>query len=516
MSEASRTGRSALNAGVGIGTQVLLIVLSFLTRTVFVAHLGTDLLGVQTLLLSVLAMLAVADLGLNAALMFALYKPLHDGDRARTAAIVGYGATLYRWVATAVALAGLTLVPFLDHLVELDHDVPLLRTYFLILLADSVATYLMAHRVVLITADQRTYLVKVYNLGFSVLRSVAQVVVLVAFGSFLWFLVLQVAFTLLNNAFVFWQAGRLYPYLAGRERLEEDERREVRRSVKSMLVYRVGGIVLHNTDPLLISVLIGTAALGLFANYLLLVGSVVMLVEVAFSALSPSVGQLVASGDTAHSRRVLDELALLSTAIYGFVALGLIATLDEFVAAWLGSDRMLGPAVVAALALNVYVVGTMTPVWAFRGATGMFHETQYVFLVTAVLNVVLSVALAGVLGIPGILLATAVSRLVTGSWFEPWVLLSRHLEGSFRTYGARQVRALALWGPFCLGVLLAQQRLDLWPARVVSLALLLLAPVVGWLAYRRTEAYGALRSRVQHLGRRRSLQSSAFKAGDGA
>ena len=509
MSEVSRTSRSALNAGVGIGTQVLLIGLSFLTRTVFLAHLGTELLGLHTLLLSVLAMLAVADLGLNGALMFALYKPLHEGDSARTTAIVRYGATLYRYVATAVAVAGLVLLPFLDHLVVLDRDVPLLRTYFLILLADAVAAYLMAHRVALVAADQRMYLVKAYSLAFSVARSAAQIFVLVAFQSFVAYLVLQVLFTVLNNGFVFWRVGRLYPYLSTPAELDPVEGKSIRRAVRSMLIYRIGGIVLHNTDPVLISVLIGTATLGYFANYLLLVGSVVMLVEAAFSAFSPSVGQLVASGGKARALKILDELTLLSTTVYGLVALGLVVTLDEFVAAWLGSEFVLGPGVVGALALNVYVVGTMAPIWSFRGATGMFNETQYVFLVTAVLNVALSVVLAGFLGIPGILLATAVSRLVTGSWFEPWVLLSRHLDGSFRSYAAQQLRAFGLWAFLALATLLLQHELDGWPSRLATGLVLLLAPPLAWLVQRRTESYADLVGRVGRVGMPRRAMEDA-------
>ncbi len=495
----TRTGRSALNAGVGIGAQVLLVGLSFLTRTVFIAQLGTELLGVQTVLLSALAMLAVADLGLNGALMHALYGPLHDGDSERVGGIVRYGAILYRWVAGAVAVAGLCFMPFLERLVHLDQDVPRLRVYFLILLADSVAAYLMAHRVVLIAADQRLYLVKLYNLAFSGLRAIAQVIALLVLGSFLWFLVIQVFFTILNNVFVFWKAGRLYPLLHAKASLDHSERRVLRRSVRSLLVYRVGGIILNNTDPLLISVLIGTAAVGLFANYLLLVGSVVMLVEVAFSALAPSVGQLVASVDRPQARLVFDELVLLANGVYAMIALGLVIGLEDFVSIWLGSERMMGAGVVAALALNVYVVGTMAPTWAFRGATGMFNETQYVFVVTAVLNVVLSVVLAGPMGIAGILVATGLSRLATGYWYEPWVLLSRHLQGSFRAYWFAQGRAFALVAGCCGVVMLAQRELAPWSARAVSGMVLLCGPMIGWLWVRRTSAYAGLAARVRNV-----------------
>jgi O-antigen/teichoic acid export membrane protein len=498
MKSQSRTSRSALNAGVGVGTQIVTIGLSFAARTVFVAQLGTDILGVQTLLMSVLAMLAVADLGLSGALMFALYKPLSEGDESRVSAIVRHGARYYRYVASLVALAGLSVMPFLEGLVRLDNAVEYLHLYFLILLADSVAAYLMVNRVVLATADQRLYRVKIYTVAFASCRTGAQIVALVVWQSFLVFLVLQVVFTVLNNGFVYWRVGRMYPYLAMAGPLDDRGRREIARSVRSMLVYRVGGLVLHNTDPILISVLIGTATLGLYANYLLLVGAIVMVLEVVFAAASPGVGHLVATEGKKESLRVLDELTLAASTVYGMVCLVLIAGLDAFIEVWLGPAYVMGWAVVAALALNVYVVGIMAPIWSFRGATGMFHETQYVFMVTAVLNVLFSVALAGPLGVPGILLATALSRLLTGSWFEPRVLLARHLDGSFRRYLVHQLKAAVLWGALGATALLLQFQPPPWGSWLGPLLVLAAAPLLAWSLNRNSDAFMSLRGRAFH------------------
>lgn len=62
---ASRTANSARNAGVSILAQLLIIVLGFITRTVFVRELGVALLGVNSLHTSVRTLPAYADLGIN-------------------------------------------------------------------------------------------------------------------------------------------------------------------------------------------------------------------------------------------------------------------------------------------------------------------------------------------------------------------------------------------------------------------------------------------------------------------
>lgn len=434
MAEVSRTARSARNALVGGLTQVLLILLTFVTRTIFLTSLGVELLGVQTLLVSVLALLAVADLGINGAVMYALYEPLQSGDEVKVASVVRYAQRLYRWVATAVALVGLAFTPFLPLLVSQDVRGHHLELYFIVLLVDSVAAYLMIHRRLLLEADQRGYVVKIWNFAFTAARSVFQIIVLLMFQSFLGFLVLQALFTIVANLTLYRRAGRLYPRLSDGAALPAVERQEINHGVRAMLVYRVGGLLLHNSTPVLVSVLVGTVALGYYSNYMLVVGSVLMLTEVVFAALTPSVGHLVTSSDGHRSRQVFDEIFILSMAIYGALSVVMLLLLDDFVGLWLGDNYRLGGWVAFFLVLNFFVTGIMTPVWAFRSATGMFRRTRYVILVTAGLNVALAAVLGSLFGLAGLAAAPVAARLLTVVWYEPWILFRHYVQGGVASY----------------------------------------------------------------------------------
>ena len=442
----SRTHRSARNAAAGIFAQGVIVLLGFATRTVFIDQLGVELLGVQTLLLSLLALATVADLGMGSALMFALYQPLRDGDHEQSAAIVRYAGRLYRWVALATVGVGLAALPFLDSLVTLEEPVPNLGLYYLVMLANSALYFPLYSRTLLLEADQRSYWIKLVSVGFNVGRSVAQIAVLLVWGSFLLFLVVQVVSTVLNNVFVYRYVGRQYPYLSEPADLGPEPRKEVARSVRAMLVYRVSGLALNNTDPILISILVGTLALGYYSNYLLIVGSLVMVLEVAFSALTPSVGNLVASHDQAAMRRVLSEIQLLAVGVYGVSSVLLLVVMQDVIRLWLGASFVLSTATLYALVANFYVVGAMSPVATFRGATGLFRETRYVLLVTATLNLLFSVPLGLIFGLPGVLFATLAARLLTNVWFEPWVLFRRHLGGGAGQFIVTHVLALVIFG----------------------------------------------------------------------
>lgn len=500
---ASRTANSARNAGVSILAQILIIVLGFITRTVFVKELGVALLGVNSLLTSVVSMLALADLGINGAVMYALYKPIREGDTDKTAAIVRYATRMYRWVAVLVAVVGLGVAPFLNHLVRLDEDVPMLEIYYLVLLANTVVGYLMLARLQLIDADQKMYLTKAYSMAFNVLRSVAQIASLIVLESFLVFLVIQVVFTFANNLVVYRRAGQLYPFLKESPKyLNATDRSSILTSVRGMMIFRLGGLVLNNSPAVLISTIVGTMALGYYSNYMLIVTSVMMISEVIFASLVASVGNLVASDDRQAARSVFDEIVLLAIIIFGTLSVGISMLASDFIALWLGVDYVLPHATVIGIVLNFYVTGVLLPIWSYRIATGMFRQTQYVMLITAIVSIALSLVLGNIIGLAAIVIAPGLARLFTGAWYEPWILVRDHLSGRVLPYFLMHVGAFALWAGIAvavaaLGAVVPGNTLTTFAVKAGLCVVLL--PIGAWAAFHRTDAFSRLIGRVRTL-----------------
>lgn len=60
--------------------------------------------------------------------------------------------------------------------------------------------------------------------------------------------------------------------------------------------------------------------------------------------------------------------------------------------------------VVYAIVLNFYFSISLLPIWVFREATGLYNQIKYVMLITAILNLIISIALGNLIGLSGILL----------------------------------------------------------------------------------------------------------------
>ena len=75
-----RTKNSIKNITISIISQIIMTLLGFISRKVFLDNLGIDYLGVNGLLTNVLSLLALLEGGIGSSITYNLYKPLAEND----------------------------------------------------------------------------------------------------------------------------------------------------------------------------------------------------------------------------------------------------------------------------------------------------------------------------------------------------------------------------------------------------------------------------------------------------
>ena len=90
METKSRLVNSSKNILTGVFNQVITLILSFVSRTIFIRVLGEEYLGVNGLFSNVLMVLSLADLGFGTAIVYSMYKPIIDKDTSKIAALMNF------------------------------------------------------------------------------------------------------------------------------------------------------------------------------------------------------------------------------------------------------------------------------------------------------------------------------------------------------------------------------------------------------------------------------------------
>lgn len=194
-----RTKNSIKNICISILTQIVITLLGFVSRKVFIDNLGTEYLGINGLLSNVLSMLSLVEGGIGTSIVYNLYKPLAENDEPRIIALVQLYKKLYGILAIIIFGLSLTLYPFLGILMKDGSTVTSINIIYFIFVSKNIISYLNAHKWSLINADQKGYVLAKYNLIFNILTTVSKIIVLVVTNNYILFLLIEIAIFVIQN-----------------------------------------------------------------------------------------------------------------------------------------------------------------------------------------------------------------------------------------------------------------------------------------------------------------------------
>lgn len=432
MNNNSRLSNSIKNISFGLIAQVSQMILGFISRTIFIRYLAVEYLGVNGLFTNILSLLSLAELGITSAIVFSLYKPLAEKDEKKLAGLINFFSKIYTRIALIIAILGLILVPFLDKIVDNPpkNIADNLILIYLLFLFNTVASYFMQYKLSLFQADQKNYIISKNNIFIFFFQNIAQIVVLVLFKNFIFYLVVQSVFQLLGNFIIASKVGKHYPFLKKYkdEVVDETSKKAIYANVKSTSLVKIGGLLVNSTDNLILNYFSGLVMVGLLSNYNLLIGLASGLIVQVFSSLTGSIANINAIESQEKQIQTFHIINFANFWIYGIVSVATIFLINDFIELWIGIKFILPLSVVILLAINFFMYGMQNAVWQFKITFGFFKQGQYLVILTAIINLILSFAFGLYYGLLGILTATAIARLVTNTWYDPYIVFTLGLK----------------------------------------------------------------------------------------
>lgn len=409
----------------------------FIVRMVFVKTLPIEYLGVNGLFTNVLAMLSLAELGIGPAIVYSLYKPLAYGDRETVKSIMRLFKKVYIVVGAVILVLGLALFPFLDSFIKNGQSVPQVHYFYLVFLLNTVVSYLWTYKRSLLIADQKQYVVNIYQASVQVLVAVLQMIFLLIFADYWCFIILMLVGTVLENFSIARKADKEYPYLnEDAEALDLEIKQQIVKNTKAMICHKIGGMVVFSSSNLVLSKFAGLAAVGLYSNYYMVIAALNTFAVKFFESITASIGNLMVveeSGKKIKAFKIIEFITALQAAI---CFCGLYVLFNPFVELWVGKDYLFSEAVVSAMAFSFYLMYMRKAVCMFKEATGLYWNDRYKPLAESVINLVASIYLTIHSGVIGVVVGGIISTLLTCFWVEPYVLFYNGIDIKLKDYFA--------------------------------------------------------------------------------
>ena len=134
-----------------------------------------------------------------------------------------------------------------------------------------------------------------------------------------------------------------YPWLVIDKKInifESEDYQSIKIKTKQVFVHRLSGYMLTSTDSILIGLFENLSKVTYFLNYNIMIQSVLLFLNMVFSNISSSIGNLIIEKDTLKSIEVLKEIMLIRFFIAIYTSIMLYFCFDTIILLWLKNKNI--------------------------------------------------------------------------------------------------------------------------------------------------------------------------------
>lgn len=439
---ADRTGKGLKNAITGFVGQIIQYLFQYAVRSIFIYKLGETYLGLNGLFTNVLSILNITELGIGTAIIYQLYQTVASQNEEKTKQYIFFYKKVYRYIGIIILSCGILLMPLLPYITKgnVEH-INIYLIYFLYLMNSVFSYWFFAYRNAIIEAYQEKYRIMILTYIIYFASAIIQIICLLLFANVYIYLIVPIVTLIIANFIKGIMIGRWYPFILKKPngKLQRSEITAIIKNVYSLLLNKIGYVILNSTDNIVLSVLSGIIIVGKYSNYLLLVGAVLTAVGTIFLSLTSSIGNLNVVSTREHKLEIYNYLNFANFWLYGFCAVCLYNLLTPFITLWIGTKYLLGEPATIIICFNFLANGLRQTTRDFRSACGLFYEGRYMPAASSCCNLILSVILVKLLlpyhlEIAGVLLGTIISEFCITWWYDGWLVNRRVFGMSPRQY----------------------------------------------------------------------------------
>ena len=409
-----RAEATVRNSFWGLFQQLVICVLSIYSRRVMLDTIHIEGVGLNGLLTNVVAVLALAEMGVGTTLVYHMYKPLATGDDDTITRLMNFYSNVYRFIALTIFVVGMCLMPFMKYIVkDVDYSDGYVMWIYFLFLMQTVTTYLFAYKRSILAADQKQYIVSIYDLVFKILTVAGGIVILLLTKNFALYLIFLIISAVINNLMIANKVNHMYPFVKNRKpKLQKEYRHNIFKDIKNIFISKLSGTVTNSTDNILISALVGTVTTGLYSNYTIILNTLTSIMNQFSYSMMGSIGNLIAVETKEHIEDVYKKLVFLMFFMAAFCCICLSCLIDPFITIVFG-DNLLLERYVVYISITIFYFATIKiPVWNMISGAGLFKMDKYISILGTTINLIVSFILGSYIGIGGILLGTICTYVI--------------------------------------------------------------------------------------------------------
>lgn len=442
----SRVKNVIVNIQYGLLLLILNIGLGFISRTVFLEHLGNDFLGVFSVFTSIFALISFVEFGINQTILTSLYDPVEKKDKSEIAKLLSIMGSLYRYVIyiyISLVILISFFIPFVIKDSSINHGV--IFCLFFIMMIDQIIEYRFSYKKIIFFVEQKNYIIARWVQLVNLFKVLIQVFVLIYFNSVILWISILIFPPLVNAIIIKYFFNKLQSEIIIDRNMNIknifNSNPAIKIKIKQLNIHRISGLINTNMTNIYYMIFSSVSAVALVGNYNILFSSVNSILSVINISISPSVGNVIAQNDKDKIRNIFWVLIKLRAVISCFCGVCFILFTNEFISLWIGHEYILSQWVLFFLVLNLTLGLLRATIDDYILGYSLFSDI-YSPVFEVIINIFVSILFGFVWGVEGIILASVITNFCIGFVWKPYFLCIKKLLIPINNYFFKMVKIL--------------------------------------------------------------------------
>ena len=255
-----RVHKSILNAEVNLLFYFLSLFLAFFSRKIFLECLGDEFIGLTGTLNNILGYLNLAELGIGSCISFFLYKPLQSNNHQETQELLSVIGYLYQWIGMIIFVSSITISLFFPFIFSNEQlGLGIVYFSFYSFLGSSLIGYFINYREVLLSADQKSYLVAIYFQSANILKTALQILLALTYKNLFLWVAIEFLFGIIGCIILNWKINKEYPWLKtdksqGKFLLKKHP--GILKNTRQIFIHQIKDFILSKSDELFVFIFV--------------------------------------------------------------------------------------------------------------------------------------------------------------------------------------------------------------------------------------------------------------------
>ena len=404
-----KTKKTILNVLTDVIPLIIIALVGIYKVKLFLQVLGSETLGLYQLFNNLMVYVALVDGGLSSALLFSLYKPNASNDTKKFNELLSGGLKIFSKIGMYVFGIATLLSFFIIFLIK---DCIFSYWYivitFLLFSLSNVIEYFFVPYNALLEVKEKKY---IYNLltqigQFSI--SIVEIILLLLNVKFGYILLSHSIIKLIIRLIEVKICNEKFPNVN-----VHDEKKDYsfKKYLGSLIFHKVNGLVGSNIDSLIISSVLGLKSVAIYSTY----SYIITMLKNILGKLSSSMTALVGNSLEKDKKRMHDlylEFDSLLFYIAIIICVPLVLAINGFIDIFYEGEISTNWMIAISFSLILFTFIIKMDTTLFVNAAGLYKETKHCAITDTVINLILSLVLVNIIGIPGVLIATVISVII--------------------------------------------------------------------------------------------------------